>query len=308
MKAIRIHSYGAETVYEDAPLPSVGEQDVLVRVQASAVNPVDNAFRAGYMAGYFPLTLPAVLGCDVAGVVEKVGAQAGPFKTGDAVYGRTNLNRLGGFAEYAVLTASELALKPAALDFQQAAALPHTTLTAWRALVDTAGLQPGQRLLILGASGGVGVAAVQLAKHLGARVTGVASAANLGLVRELGADEAINYANGGIPDSLRDIDVVLDGAGGEALERAWKTLRPGGILVSLVQNPSAETAAAHGVRAAMGGGMPPAGPVLSEVGKLADAGKLRPVISSVLPLNETARGLEMIASRHTRGKIVIQIA
>jgi len=308
MKAVRIHAYGmADVVYEDADKPAPGEQDVLIRVHAAAVNPVDNAFRAGYMANYFPLALPIALGCDVAGVVEAVGSGVGQFKAGDAVYARTDLYRLGGWAEYALVSASEVAAKPASLDFQQAASLPHAALTAWRGLVDSAALSAGQRALILGASGGVGVAAVQLAKARGAWVAGVTSTTNVPLVRELGADEAIDYTTQAFEQLVSGVDVVLDAVGGETQERAWKTLKPGGILVSLIQPPSPDAAAAHGARGAMGGGNPPAGPVLSEVGKLADAGKLRPVISSVLPLAEANRALGMIAGRHTRGKIVLQV-
>jgi NADPH:quinone reductase-like Zn-dependent oxidoreductase len=306
MKAVRISTYGSDVSYEDAVHPVAGEQDLVVRVHAAAVNPVDNAFRAGYMANYFPLNFPITLGCDIAGLVETVGSKVTQFKPGDAIFGRTDLYRLGGFAEYVVLGESEAALKPAALTFEQAAALPHAAVTAWRALFDTAQLSSGQRLLILGATGGVGVVAVQLAKSRGARVTGTASAGNLSFLRELGADEAIDYASGAFEDAIRGVDVVLDLVGGESQERAWKTLKPGGILVSLVQAPSAETAAAHGVRGAMAGGMPPAGPVLNEIAKLVDAGKIRPVVSLVLPLTETGRALEMIAGGHTRGKIVIQ--
>jgi NADPH:quinone reductase-like Zn-dependent oxidoreductase len=309
MKAIRIHAYGDNTlVYEDAPKPTVGENDVVVRVHASAVNPVDNAIRSGYLSSFLPLTFPATLGCDIAGVIESIGSGVKDFKVGDAVYGRTDLYRLGGFAEYVVIGATEIAAKPASLDFQQAAALPHTALTSWRAMVDTAGLEAGQKLLILGATGGIGVVAVQLAKSLGAHVTGLTSSANLSFLRELGADVALDYTTGAFEDSVHGVDVVLDAVGGETQERALKTLKPGGILVSLLQPPSAETTAALGVRAAMGGGMPPAGPVLKEISALVGSGKIRPVVSKVLPLAETASALGLIAAKHTRGKIVIQVA
>jgi NADPH:quinone reductase-like Zn-dependent oxidoreductase len=309
LKAVRIHAYGDNgLVYEDAPQPVVGENDVLVRVHASAVNPVDNAFRFGYMAAYVPLTFPATLGCDIAGVIESVGSGVKNFKVGDAVYGRTDLYRLGGFAEFVVIGASEIAVKPASLDFQQAAALPHTAVTSWRALVDIAGLQAGQKVLILGATGGIGVVAVQLAKNIGARVSGITSTANLSFLRELGADEALDYTVGSFEDHVHGMDVVLDAVGGETQERALKTLKPGGILVSLLSAPSAEAATALGIRAAMGAGTPPAGPVLKEIGALVDSGKIRPVIATVLPLAETGRALGLIAGKHTRGKIVLQVA
>jgi len=174
VKAVRIHSYGASDllIYEEAPMPVTGENDVLIRVQAASVNPVDAAIRAGYMSSYIPLTFPATLGCDVAGTVEALGSAVTNLKIGDAVYTRTDLFRLGGYAEYVIVTAAEVALKPASIDFIQAASLPHAALTAWRSLIDTAGLSAGQTVLIHAAAGGVGSLAVQLAKARGAYVIG----------------------------------------------------------------------------------------------------------------------------------------
>jgi NADPH:quinone reductase-like Zn-dependent oxidoreductase len=309
MKAIRIHTYGfGPVVYEDAPQPIPGEGEVLVRVHASAVNPVDNAIRGGFLTGYFQLQFPAILGYDVAGVVESIGPGVSEYKPGDAVFARPTFHRMGAFAEFAAIAVPEIAPKPKNLDLLQSAALPHVSLTAWRALIDTGGLSAGQKVLVLGATGGVGMAAVQLAKSRGAHVTGTTSAGNLSFLRELGADEAIDYNAGAFEDAARGMDIVLDAVGGETLDRAWKTLNPGGILVSIVQPPAEDKAAAHAVRAAMVGGTGPAGGVLKEIAALVEAGKIRPVVSTLLPLAETGRALDMIATKHTRGKIVLQVA
>ena len=309
MKAVRIHSYGASDllIYEEAPMPVTGENDVLIRVQAASVNPVDAAIRAGYMSSYIPLTFPATLGCDVAGTVEALGSAVTNLKIGDAVYTRTDLFRLGGYAEYVIVTAAEVALKPASIDFIQAASLPHAALTAWRSLIDTAGLSAGQTVLIHAAAGGVGSLAVQLAKARGAYVIGTASTPNQGFIKELGVDEAVDYTAGPFEDKVHGVDIVFDTVGGDTQTRSFQILKPGGFLVSVVQPPSAEAAAAHGVRVALVGAYPPVAPVLNEISALIAAGKLKPVVSAVLHLSEAQRGQDLIASRRTRGKIVLQV-
>lgn len=309
MKAVRIHSYGGSNLltYEDAPLPVPGDNDALIRVQAASINPVDNAFRAGYMNSFTPLTFPATLGCDVAGTIEALGSAVHNLKVGDAVYTRTDLYRLGGYAEFVLVTASEVALKPPSLDFIQAASIPHAALTAWRSLIDTAGLSAGQTVLIHAAAGGVGSLAVQLAKACGARVIGTASAANQGFLKELGVDEAVDYTAGPFEDRVHGVDIVFDLVGGDTQARSYQTLKPGGILVSVVQPPSPETAAAHGVRIAFGGAYPPVAPVLNEISALIEAGKLKPVVTTILRLNQVQHGQDLISTGHTRGKIVLQV-
>jgi NADPH:quinone reductase-like Zn-dependent oxidoreductase len=308
MKAVRIHSFGGSDllVYEDAPQPKPGENDVLIRVHASAVNPVDMAFRAGYMNSFMPIPFPITLGCDVAGEVVDVGSGVRGFKKGDAVFARTDLFRLGGYAEYAAVSASEVAMKPAGLDFIQAAGLPHAGLTAWRSL-DAGNLSMGKRVLVHGGAGGVGTLAVQLAKVRGVNVTTTSSTKNLDFLRQLGADQAVDYTAGPFEAAVQGMDFVLDTIGGDTQERSWQTLKPGGVLASTVQTPSAEKAAAHGASGVMAAGMPPAGPVLMEIAKLVEAGKVKAVIAAVLPLADARRGQDIVDEHHTRGKIILQV-
>jgi len=309
MKAVRIHAYGGAEVltYENAPRPRPGEGEMLIRVQAATINPFDIAVRAGYMSSYFNYSFPLILGTDVAGVVEEVGAGANTLKPGDQVYGRGGVARDGTYAEYAVVPASDLAAAPRSLDTIPAAAVPHVTLTAWQALYELAKLSSGQTVLIHGAAGGVGHIAVQLAKLRGARVIGTASL-NYDFLETLDVDQAINYATTRFEDVVDKVDVVLDTIGDDTQQRSWKVLKPGGMLISTVQAPSPEMAAEHGVNQAMVYSTPPIREVLTEVAALVDAGQIKPYVSAVLPLEETAKAHEMIEGRHTRGKIVLQVA
>ncbi len=309
MKAVRIHSYGGSELltYEEVAIPEPGDNDVLIHVRAASINPVDVAFRAGYMSSFIPLTFPATLGCDVSGTIAALGSGVTGLAIGDEVFARMDLHRLGGYAEYAVVTASEVAHKPARLDFIQAASIPHAGLTAWRALVDSAGLSAGQTVLIHAAAGGVGSLAVQLAKSRGARVIGTAPSKNQAFLAELGVDEALDYTAGPFEEKIKNVDVVFDTVGGETQARSFQTLRPGGSLVSIVQPPSSDIAASFGVRAHMAGGSPPPGPFLNEVSVLVETGQLKTMVSTVLPLSDARRGQELIASGHTRGKIVLEI-
>jgi NADPH:quinone reductase-like Zn-dependent oxidoreductase len=308
MKAVRIHAYGSSDVlvYEDAPRPTAGEGEVLIRVHATSVNPFDCAVRAGYVAAYFSHTLPLIVGTDVSGVIEAVGAGVTDFALGDRVYARGGVTRDGANAEYVAVPASDVAAKPQSLDHTESAAIPHAILTAWQALIELANLSKGQTVLIHGAAGGVGHLAVQLARWRCAKVIGTASV-NLGFVRELGVDEAIDYSKTQFEDAVSEVDVVLDLVGGDTQQRSWSVLKPGGILVSAVQPPSEESAAAHGVRQQFVYSSPPIGKVLTEVATLVDAGQIKPVVSTILPLQEIRKAHELIEGRHTRGKLVLQI-
>jgi NADPH:quinone reductase-like Zn-dependent oxidoreductase len=313
MKAVRIHEYGGRDVlaFEDAPVPEPGDGEVLVRVAASSVNPVDWATRNGYMVDFYTYTFPLILGLDVAGVIESVGSNANGYRPGDVVYGRANPAVNGAYAEYVALPISQIAHKPLSLNFQQAASLPHVAVSAWRALIDAAQLEAGQTVLIHGAAGGVGTVAVQLAKLRQARVIGTASANNLEFLRSLGADQVIDYKATRFEDVVHDVDVVLDLVGDMAdgtQQRSWQVLKPGGMLASLVQFPSPETAAQHGVRATFVSSEDCNTQLLTEIGQLADSGKLHPFVSSVYPLSETHKAHEKSESRHVRGKIVLQVA
>lgn len=309
MKAVHIHDYGGLDVLhyeEDAVRPTPGAGEVLIRVHATTINPFDCAVRAGYMGQYFNYTFPLILGTDVAGVVEEIGQGVTDVAVGDVVYTRAGIYRDGAHAEYVLAIASDVVAKPESLDFVQAAALPHVTLTAWQGLIEFADISEGQTVLIHAAAGGVGHVAVQLAKWRGAKVIGTASV-NLPFLEELGVDQAINYSTTAFEDAVKDVDVVLDLLGGETQQRSWKVLKPGGMLLSTVQPPSQEVASAHGVRQRMIGTAPPVRKVLTEASRMVVDGRLKPHISDVLPLQDIRKAHEMIEGRHTRGKIVLQI-
>ena len=308
MKAVRIHSYGGPEVlsYEDAPRPSPGTGEVLIRVHATSVNPFDIAARNGYMHSYFNYSLPLTLGTDVSGVAEEVGEGVTNVSSGDVVYTRAGVFRDGANAEYVLAFAADVVRPPEGLDYIQSAALPHVTLTAWQALYELANLSSGQTVLIHGAAGGVGHIATQLAKLRGAKVIGTASV-NIDFLSELGVDQAINYATTAFEDVVSDVDVVLDVIGGDTQQRSWKVLKPGGILISTVQPPSEEIAAAHNVRIGFTATNPPIGPTLTTVAQMVDSGQLTPHVSTMLPLREIRRAHEMLEAKHTHGKIVLQV-
>jgi NADPH:quinone reductase-like Zn-dependent oxidoreductase len=307
MKAIRIHQYGGPEVLAqvEMPRPAPGANEVLIKVRATSVNPFDWKVRAGYMKDFLPLTFPATLGWDVSGTVEAVGAEVTRFKRGDEVY--TRLEDGGGYAEYAVANETIVAKKPGTLNHVLAAAVPTVGLTTWQALFEVAQLRAGQKVLIHAAAGGVGTFAVQLAKAKGAYVIGTASARNQPLLRELGVDQPVDYQKTRFEDVARDVDVVLDTMGGETQERSFKVLKPGGILVSIVQPPSPEQAKKSGVRALLYRSHP-SSPDLAEIARLIDSGQVKPVVETVLPLAETRRAHELSQGGHVRGKIVLKAA
>lgn len=309
MKAVRIYSYGEPDVlvYEEAPLPEPGDDEVLIRVHATSINPFDWKVRRGYLVAWMNHTLPLILGWDVSGVVEAAGSQVVDLQSGDEVYGMADASRNGAYAEYVVVRASHMARKPRSLDHLHAAAVPQAALTAWQALFRAGGLSAGQRVLIHAAAGGVGHFAVQFAKQRGAYVIGTASGPNLDFVREIGADEAVDYTTTPFEEVVHDVDVVLDTIGGDTQERSWKTLKPNGILVSIIQPPSAELAAQYGARLAFIGASQNADD-LNEIAELIDSGKVKPTVSAVLPLHEVKNAHTMSEGMHTRGKIVMNVA
>jgi NADPH:quinone reductase-like Zn-dependent oxidoreductase len=311
MKAVRIHNYGGPEVlqYEDAPRPQAESGEVLIRVYAAGVNPIDWKVREGYMKDLWPHKFPLIPGWDLSGVVEEIGpgpAAAGRFKKGDEVYSVPDPTRDGAYAEYIVVRESELALKPKSLHHVHAAAVPLTALTAWQALFDAGQLVSGQRVLIHGGSGGVGHFAVQLAKWKGAYVFATASTKNQELLRELGADETIDYTRQRFEDVARKIDIVLDPIGGDTQERSWQVLKKGGILLSVVQPPSADKAKALGIQAVFVASHPN-GAELTKIAELIDAGDLMPIVNRILPLSEARRAHELSQTGHTHGKIVLRV-
>ena len=309
MKAVVIHAYGGLEVLklEDVPRPEPKDDEILIRVVAASVNPVDVAIRKGYFAELIGDKLPLIPGMDAAGVVEKTGAKISKFKAGDSVYAFFTLASEGGYAQFVVAKESEAAPKPKALTYAQAAAVPAAASTAWQVLVDTAKLSAGQTVLIHGGSGGVGHFAIQIAKARGAKVIATASTANQDFLKQMGADQTVDYTKAKFEDVAKDVDVVLDTVGEDTLKRSYGVVKKGGIIVSIVDEPDQAALDAHGIRGVTLRSTPKAS-VLEELAKLIDAKKMTPIVSQVLPLAEVAKAQEQIATHHTRGKIVLQVA
>ena len=310
VKAVRLHDFGASEVlkYEDAPRPQAKEDELLLRVIATAVNPVDAKIRAGgFRLGGAQPQMPIILGYDIAGIVEVAGAKTTKFKKGDAVYGCLAIMRGGGDAEFAVAKEDELSPKPASLGFAEAAALPIAAGTAWQALVEIAKLSEGQSVLIHGGSGGVGHFAIQIAKARGAKVIATASAANQEFMKQLGADETIDYKATKFEDVVKDVDVVLDTVAGETLKRSYAVVKKGGIIVSILEPPDRKELEARGIRGSVFM-VSAKSDLFAELTKLVEAKQLKPTISQRLPLAELAKAHQAIDTGHTRGKIVMRVA
>jgi NADPH:quinone reductase-like Zn-dependent oxidoreductase len=307
MKAVVAHEYGSPEVlkFEEVPRPDPNEGEVLVRVIASSVNPADPLTLSGKYAREFGTHLPLIPGYDVASVIEKTGANVTKLKVGDAVYGYPTFG--GSWADYVIVKDWEVAAKPKSLNFVEAAAVPMGALTAWQALVDVAKLEPGQTVLIHGGSGGVGGFAIQIAKARGARVIATASTANQDLLRQLGADVAVDYTKTKFEDVAKDVDVVLDPVGKDTLARSYDVIKKGGIVMSLVARPDPAELKKHGIRGA-GISVHPDAEDFTEIAQLIDAGKIKPIVTQVLPLSEAIAAQQQAATHHTRGKVVLRIA
>jgi NADPH:quinone reductase-like Zn-dependent oxidoreductase len=308
MKAIVVHeSGGAEVLkYEDAPRPEPKEDEILIRVMAAGVNPVDAMIRTGRFHGGGG-KLPFIPGMDVAGVVEKAGAKITKFKAGDPVYAYLSFKEQSGYAEFAIAQEGEMALKPKTITFESAAAVPLAATTAWQALIDTAKIDKGQTVLIHGGTGGVGHFAIQIAKARGAKVIATASTANQDLLKELGVDQAIDYTTTKFEDVVKDVDVVIDAVRGDTLARSFGVVKKGGIIVSVTGQPDQAECEKRGIRGSSLMAHPDA-KVLEDLAKLIDAKKIKPVVSQVFPLADAVKAHQQIETRHTRGKIVLKIA
>jgi NADPH:quinone reductase-like Zn-dependent oxidoreductase len=307
MKAVVAHDYGPPNTvkYEDAARPEPKENEALVRVIAAGVNPADPLIVNGKYAREFGTQLPLIPGYDVAGIVEKVGPAVTKLKVGDAVYAYPLMG--GGWAEYCVVTENEAASKPKSLSFVDAAAVPLAALTAWQSLVSTAGLTSGQTLLIHGGAGGVGHFAVQIAKARGARVIATASSANQDLLKQLGVDVPIDYTKQKFEEIAKDVDVVLDTVGRDLPARTYPVVKKGGIICEIAGNLSHSELEKYGIRGA-GIAVKPDASDLAEITKFIEAGKIKPVVTQVLPLSEGAKACAQAETHHTRGKIVLKVA
>jgi NADPH:quinone reductase-like Zn-dependent oxidoreductase len=308
MKAVRIHQYGGREVLsiDDIPVPAIAPDEVLVRVVAASINPVDWKIRAGYLAQMIPHPLPLTLGWDVSGVVTAVGAGVTQWQVGDAVFARPDLARNGTYAEFVAIRASECARKPRTISHVEAASLPLAGITAWEAMIDVARVGPGQRVLVHAGSGGVGSLAIQIVKAAGATVIATTSGRNRALVESLGADQVVDYTTTTVADAVEPVDAVFDTLGGEVQEASWSLLKPGGIQVSIISPPDEASAAARGVRGAFVF-IGPNAPVLERLAAMVDGGTLRPVVGAEFGLDDIAAAHALSESGRAVGKIALYV-
>jgi len=308
MKTVRIHEYGNADVLriEEMPVPQIAADELLIKIHAASVNPVDWMVREGYMKDMHLHKLPLTLGQDFSGTVEKIGSSVKGFKIGDKVFGRPSMDRDGSYAEYIEVRASEVALMPKTVTYDEAAAIPVAGTTAFETLVNKAKIKKGQRVLILGASGGVGSMAVQIAKSKECYVLGTTSNVNVDFVKRLGANEVIDYTTQDFSKLFMDIDVVLDTVGGTNQEKAFNVLKKGGILVSIVSKPNQETANRFGVRCEYVS-VGPNAHILNELRSLIEMGQIKPVIDKVFRLEDVKQAQNYSQSGKARGKIVLEI-
>lgn len=332
MKAFIVDSYGGPDHVRagETPDPDVGENDVLVQVHAAGVNPVDSKIRNGEFKQILPNRLPLILGNEAAGVVVRIGSRVRRFKPGDKVYARPDKGRIGTFAEFFAIAEDDVAQKPNGLTMEEAASIPLVGLTAWQALVERANLKKGQKVLIHAGSGGVGTFAIQLAKHLGAIVATTASAANLDLVKRLGADTAIDYRKDDFETLLKDYDVVLNSLGSETLDKSLRVLKPGGKLISISGPPDPDFARDIGASWILRLAMrllsyrirrksrrrhvrysflfsTASGDQLRQIGSLIDSGVIRPVVDRIFPFESTKEAMAYVETGRAKGKVVVKL-
>lgn len=307
MHAVLIHKFGGpeELKYEETADPVVKADDVLIKVYAASINPVDWKIRQGQRKGA-QAVFPMILGRDVSGVIEQVGAQVTAFRPGDEVYSCPDVSRDGTYAELVAIRGDEVALKPRSIGHELAAAIPLGGQTAWQGIFDHGELKAGQKILIHGAAGGVGTMAVQLAKWKGAYVIGTASGKNIPFLKELGADEVIDYKTEDFSEMCKNLDLVFDTIGGDTQTKSLHVLKPGGILVSTVGIKDPGSITAKGLKGVHYFAHPSAGQ-LQELADLIDEGIIRPVVSKILPLKHAAEAHRISEEGHTRGKIVLQV-
>ncbi|MDM8101493.1 MULTISPECIES: NADP-dependent oxidoreductase [Oceanobacillus] len=311
MKAIIIEQYGdANQLKEkdDIPVPEIKDNQVLVEMHATSINPIDWKLREGYLQEGVPFEFPIILGWDAAGVIKQVGKNVTSFQVGDEIFARPALTPNGTYAAYTAVDEKLLAMKPKNISFEEAAAVPLAGLTAWQCLVNFSEIKKGDRVLIHAGSGGVGSMAIQIAKSFGAYVASTASGKNETFLKELGVDQFINYKEEDFEDVLQDYDIVVDTLGGEILNKSFHVLKEGGRLVSIAGQPDEKLAKQKGVKAGFLW-LEPDGGELSELGKLMEDGKLKSYIGHTFPLTENGlkEAHRLSETHHAKGKIVIQI-
>ena len=306
------------------------EDDVLIQIHAAGVNPLDSKIRDGEFKLLLPYRLPLILGNELAGIVVRVGSRVGRFKPGDEVYARPDKNRIGTFAEFITVREDDLAIKPRNLTMEEAASIPLVGLTAWQALIEMGKLKKGQKVLIHAGSGGVGTFAIQLAKHVGAIVATTTSAANVDLVKRLGADIVIDYRKDRFEEVLRDYDLVLNSLDGETLKKSLLVLKPGGKLISISGPPDPDFARSLGLGRILGFAMRllsfrirrqakrhrvdysflfmrASGDQLRHISSLIETGAVRPVVDQVFPFESTKEAMAYVETGRAKGKVVVSV-
>lgn len=304
MKAMRIHDYNEQPILEDVATPAISDTDVVVRVAAAALNPLDMQMQTGRMHGFFPVEFPYTIGTDLAGTIEQVGAGVTGWSVGDRVVARTDPPRGGAMAELAVAPAAYLVKMPDAVAFEQAAAAPTAAGTAYQALHEVAHLAFGQTVLIHAGAGGVGSAAIQIAREAGARVVATSSGEGLEIVGRLGADQVIDYRSEHFQDKVADVDVVLDTIGSDTQQRSFDVLRTGGYLAATTAPPDQALAKVHGVDASFVFHSSDA----TRLGKVIDllgSGALTMLVDRTVPLDDFDSAFQHQASGRARGKIIV---
>jgi NADPH:quinone reductase-like Zn-dependent oxidoreductase len=332
MKAFIVDRYGKNGAlrFGDMPEPAVGDDDILVQVHAAGLNQLDSKIRDGAFKAILPYRAPFILGHDVAGTVVRVGSNVRRFRPGDEVYARPRDGRIGTFAEFIAIDQVDAAPKPNNLSMEEAASIPLVGLTAWQLLVDRAGLEKGQKILIHAGSGGVGTFAIQLAKHLGATVATTTSAANIDLVKGLGADVAIDYKSQDFEKLLSGYDVVVNSLDGDTLRKSLSVLKPGGKLISISGPPDPDFARAQrlgwflrqvmrllsfGIRRQARARrigysflfMRASGEQLGRITSLIESGIIRPVMDRVFPFEATNEALAQVETGRSKGKVVVKL-
>lgn len=310
MKAAQLTSYGGQDalIINEIDKPVVSAGKVLVQVKAAALNPFDYAVRQGNYKEFIPLKLPATLGGDVAGIVAEIGEGVTGFEVGQAVYGMAGaVSGQGSYAEFTPVSAKQLVSKPKSVDFVTAAALPLAALSAYQGIIDHIGAASGQKILIHGGSGGIGSLAIQIAKNVGAYVTTTVSARDMEYVKELGADEVLDYKTQDFSTILKDYDAVFDTVGGETNKKSYQVLKHDGILVSMVEDFDEELVKQYSVNYIQQNTVP-TNENLTKIAELVDAGKLKINIDKVFPLDQAAEALEYLKTGHPRGKVVLQVS
>lgn len=312
MKAVVINHYGDREVLEEqeVPYPTASDDQVIIEVHAAAINPIDWNIRNGVFKEMLPFSFPVILGWDVAGTVVEIGATVSGIEIGDAVFAKPALSSNGSYASFTAVDAKYVAKIPTNLSFVEAATIPLAGLTAWESLVKEASLQPGEKVLIHAGAGGVGSLAIQIAKHIGAYVITTASSKNQAYLKELGADQVINYQTEDFEQVVTDVDVVLDTIAGETLEKSCRVMKPGGRIVSILGSPDQALATRYNINVSgywvFSGGF---GTELTELAKLLESGAVEPQLGKVFDFSK--QGVQAAhkesESHHTRGKLVLKM-